>query len=451
MKNFTLIIALSVFSLLAYAQNTTDLQPKVLEAKAKKDRMVEKGGFLFGLPFFEESPLLNSGDVLKAGETHKLDSIVSWSNTGVTQTWVHDWRDLFEYDSQMKGIVWLEQEWDAMAGAWENIGKTEVQYGTDGKLSALLLYGVDDGTGGLVLDGKMEVYFSPEEIVDSMFTFSSLPGGDWSLDGKSYYHYNESGRIIQWDIWILDDEDGFVNSLVVKYEYNNLEQMEVERTLFNLNGTELVISTSTHSYNTSGQLVLTIEMDLNYSTFLLENSLRTTYQYNTAGDVSVEIDSDWNGGWEEVTKYENTYGTMDFSEVAFPFYLDFINGLLAQSFKPFKIITEDKTFEMIEGVWVQTDRATYYYSAGSSTSVQELENREVRFYPNPASEAIFLEWDLNAKVLNLNIFQMTGVRVLEQNISSGEKIPVTHLGKGIYLVELLDGQHTVFTGKLMIK
>jgi hypothetical protein len=45
---------------------------------------------------------------------------------------------------------------------------------------------------------------------------------------------------------------------------------------------------------------------------------------------------------------------------------------------------------------------------------------------------------------------MTGAKVMEKQVVSGEKVSVSHLIKGIYLVKLLNGQKTVYTGKMVI-
>jgi hypothetical protein len=453
MKRFTLIIALSVISLLAFSQNKTLLQQKVLKIKATTDQVVKQTNYLSRFYQVAENPGLNTALVLKNGATQKLDSIVSWASINGGQTWVYEWMDRYDYDSQMRGIVWYQKEWDAGAEAWKTFEKIEVEYGSSGKISSLLTYSLDDQTGQLVVDSKMEVYFSPEEKLDSIYAYEPQPGDTWMLFSKNYYYYNNSGLLSQWDVWILD-EGVMAKSLIIKYEYNNSNQILTESSFFIIEGEEFLFSKTEHTYNgVSGYLEYSEVSQVNLLTFVLEKDNRSDYEYNTTGDVSVEIFSLWNSqgeAWVADEKYENFYGELNFSDVVFPLYIDFISGIGVPSNIPNKAIIQDKTFDMVDGNWVQVDQAFYYYSAGSSTSIYELENLSVGFYPNPAFEDIILKWGENYQNLNLQVFQMTGAKVMEKQVVSGEKVSVSHLIKGIYLVKLLNGQKTVYTGKMVI-
>ncbi len=451
MKRFTLVIALSVITLLAYTQNRTDLQQKMLKMKSKTDQVLQQAGLLSKTVHF--TPLRSSA-LLKSAPTQKLDSIVSWTFDKLSETFIYDWRDVYQYDSQMRGIVWLEQEWGSDTKAWKTIDKTEFEYGTDGLISTWLDYEIELLTGQLVLDNKSELYFSTDEKLDSMLVSSYETGGVWELDGKNYFYYDVSGRLTQWDIWAWDEDEAMTKSAVIKYDYNSSEQLTTQSTYVIMEGVEVLFSKSEYSYSASGQLVTTFVSGLNLSSLVMENQKRTEYQYNTLGDVTVEIDSEWNSTaetWEEDEKYEYQYSTMDFSEVAFPSFGDAIFGIGDPTFMPTKVVLDYETFDMENGLWVQTDKSTFYYSAGTSTGMEILENSPVGFYPNPAFDEITLKWSDNLKNLKLQIFQITGAMVLERNVSSGERVSVAHLAKGIYLVKLLEGQKTVYTGKLMKK
>jgi hypothetical protein len=206
-------------------------------------------------------------------------------------------------------------------------------------------------------------------------------------------------------------------------------------------------------YNTSGQLESSEDWSLNFLTFLLEKNELTTYQYNTEGDISVEIDSKWDATgqkWVEEYKYENTYGTLSSSDVIYPNNEVLFLAIGDPSIRmPNKAVASDKTFEKVGGNWVQTDKSTYYYSAASSTLIDELSKPSLTFYPNPASENITLQWKDKYVSLNLQVFQINGAKVLDKIVYSDEKVSVAHLVKGMYLLKLLDGRENVYTGKLV--
>ncbi len=451
MKRFTLIIALSVITLLAFSQNQTLLQQKILKIKATTDQVVMQTNYLSRF-YKVENPGLNTALVLKNGATQKLDSIVSWASTNGGQTWVYDWMDQYDYDSQMRGIVWYQKEWDAGAEVWKTFGKIEVEYGSGGTISSLLSYSLDDQTGQLVLDSKMQLYFGAEEKLDSIYAYEPQSGDTWLLFSKNYYIYDTAGLLTQWDVWALD-EGVMTKSVIFKYGYNTASQILTESSFYFIEGMEVLFSKTEHTYNDSGQLFFSEVSQINFQTFMMEKNNRSDYEYNTTGDVSVEVYSLWDSegeDWVADERYENLYGDLNFSDVVFPLYIDFISGIGVPSNVPVKAIIQDKTFDMIDGNWVQVDQAFYYYSAGSSTNIDELENLSVGFYPNPAFEDIILKWDENYQNLNLQVFQMTGAKVMEKQVSSGEKVSVSHLIKGIYLVKLLNGQKTVYTGKMVI-
>lgn len=458
MKKFTLIVTLLVFTLFGKAEINTNLQKKVLKLKAKTDHILQKNNFSARNSEVSKTSVHKFPVYFNSLETQTLDSIVSQTYDAGNLIWKYDWMDVYEYDAQLRSIVWYEKEWNDVTGTWENVGKTETNYGTNGKIDFILMYSRSELTGELFVDSKMEVFFSNEEKLDSMIIYTAEPDNSWSAVSIQKYQYDGSGNIIQSEMWAMEeDEDGIptgiiIKSMVMKYEYNNSGLMTLVNTYYYLEGEEFLYSNTKYEYYSSGKLKSAVNQEFNFSTFQMENKYKNDYTYNSAGDIDTEIDSDWNSSgetWIETYKYENTYSDNNFWDVSFPSF-NMIFGTGDPEFILFnKAIVSDKTFEKVGDNWVQTDKANYYYSAGSTTNVNELDNPSVSFYPNPASNEITLNWNSSNKFLSLQIFQISGVKVLEQNTFSNEKISVSHLVKGMYLVKLLNGQQTVYAGKLI--
>ena len=461
MKRFTLIIALSAITLLAYPQYRSDLPQKVLKMKSKTGQGLKQTNMLFKTIHFAPGNPLRSPDFLTSLPTQKLDSTVSWSYDEISKTFVNDFRDVYQYDSQMKSTVWLGEEWNDSSKAWKTIEKTEFHYGPDGKVSFFLSFGIDELSGLLIIENKSELYFGPADELDSMLIFSPEAGDKWSLEGKSIFLYDASLRLTQWDLWALYDDDDddiddevFTKGLTTKYEYNNSGQLITEDNYFFLEGEDLLSSESVHSYNTTGQRTSTVVSRINFFTMVLEKTRQTLYTYTATGDVDVEIDSKWEGDaitgkWIDSNRYVYQYGTMNLSEVAFPFYLAPFVGIDNPSSVASKVVAKDETYKRENDEWVQTDKSTYYYSAGTSTGIEEPESFTTGFYPNPALDEITLNWRDNLKTMKLQVYQMSGAMVFEQKVSSGERVSVENLTTGIYLIKLLDGHKTVYTGKLV--
>lgn len=458
MKKFTLIVALLVFALLGKAEINTNLQKKVLKIKAKTDQILQKNAFLAKKSEVFKSSTHKFPVYLNVSETQKLDSMVSWSYDEESSIWKYYWKDIYKYDAQMRCTSWLDNVWNEESGTWEIWGKIEVIYDAGGKINHLLWYSSDEPTGDLFVDTKIEFFINQDEKQDSTVTYMAETDGSFTAISIQKYQYNGSGRLIQSEMWMMEEDEGglptgiIVKSMITKYEYNASGQITLVSNSYYIEGEEIPYSQTEYNYNSSGKLISSIYSGLNFFTFELEVSDKTEYSYNADGDIDVEIYSEWNSSnetWVELYKYENTYSNDSFSDIAFPSFFNLMYGVGDPEFMQFsKVIISDKSFDMIDGNWVQTEKANYYYSGGT-TNINVLENLSVSFYPNPTSENITIKWNGSHKNLNIQIFQINGAKVLEQNAVPGEKISVTHLVKGMYLVKLLNGQKTLYAGKLI--
>jgi hypothetical protein len=180
------------------------------------------------------------------------------------------------------------------------------------------------------------------------------------------------------------------------------------------------------------------------------NEEKTLTQYNSDGDVSFDIYSTWNGtAWVEDEKDEYLYGSANFSDVVLPnFYMLF--GMLDEVDLMFnKIITGMNYYEMIDGSWVHNGKSTFYYSSGTSTKIDETQNALFSVYPNPAAESVSFKWSSNISELTLEMYQVTGAKVLEQKATSGKPVSLSGIESGLYFYKLSDGKETKHSGKLL--
>jgi hypothetical protein len=80
--------------------------------------------------------------------------------------------------------------------------------------------------------------------------------------------------------------------------------------------------------------------------------------------------------------------------------------------------------------------------------------RMVRFYPNPASEAIHFESRQNAQQpLQLRIFNFLGKKMVEvRRVSSSTRIDLSGFGRGLYLFQVVDSRgQIVESGKFQVE
>jgi hypothetical protein len=479
MKKFTFIFTLFLITLFASAQNKNDLQFKIQRSLEKSPKIAKENVLLSKLI---EKQSLNPKSFLKSvTATQKLDSMVNRVLNQETQAWQNDYKDEFLYDSEMKNTFWIEKQWNVLSSTYELSYKSELGYDNKDRINSMLVYSRDSLTQPITLISKLLVFYNSDGTQDSMLNYITENAGiSWVLFGKHVYKYNASKQLIKTEMWALDEDEGsFVLSSNIVYTYTAAGKIKTESTNILMEGDEFLWAKVENNYDGSGKLTSTVNSSLNMETFSLRDDSRNTYQYNAsgyvsvdtystwngtswineekieyaynpAGDVSVEIYSTWNGtAWVEEDKDEYTYSSTSFSEIVFP-YFSFLYGLENEEELSYsKVITGVNSYEMLNGSWRNTEKTSFYYSAGTSTNINEIENSVISVYPNPASESINFSWKGNNEALSLQIYQITGAKVTEQTVYSGRPVSISHLENGVYLYKLLNGQQNVKTGKLI--
>ena len=470
------------------AKNNSDLQNKFQQAKEKISKITQRTMLLSKL---SERQSLNLESHLKSAATRqKLDSTVYRVLNAETQLWQNDYKDEYLYDAEMKNTAWIEKEWNLTTKTWNTWSKTDLEYDNQNRVSSMLMYDRDSLSQVLKQVSKILVFYNSEGMQDSSRMNSTEDGGvTWVLDMKQVNHYNVAKQLIKTDVWSWDDDLGKIMlSMNIANTYTASGKISTSAINMLFEGNEIPYLKSEYKYDGSGKLTSIEYSTFNPSTFSLEKSSRITYQYNASGMVSVEINSTWNGtswvdedktayeynpagdvsvesfstwngtAWIDKWKDEYTFGTTNFSELAFP-QIEFITDVFSSFLNLFgiqestdfsfnKIITGINSFEIINGSWKNTEKTAFYYSGGS-TNINEFENSVVSVYPNPASESINFSWKGNNDALSLQVYQITGAKVIDQIVYSGRAVSISHLENGVYLYKLLNGQQNVKTGKMI--
>jgi hypothetical protein len=335
----------------------------------------------------------------------------------------------------------------------------------------------------LTQESKFLVFYNSDGLQDSTLSYSTkTAGASWILDMKQINHYNASKQLIKTDMWTLDEASGVLSlSMNVVYTYTTAGKIKTSSTNYLMEGVEMLGSKTEYFYDGSGKLTSIENSMINFFTLVLEKTYRNTYQYNAsgkvsveinsawndiswvdndktateynaAGDVSVEIYSTWNGtAWVEENKDEYTYSTTNFSDVVFPLFSYLIGSNETTEFSMNKLITGVNSYDMLIGSWKNTGKTFFYYSGGTSTNIIEFGNSLFAVYPNPASVSVSFSWKGNYESLSLEMYQITGVKVLEQVAYSGKAVSISKLENGIYFFRLLNGQQLLHSGKLIIE
>lgn len=87
-----------------------------------------------------------------------------------------------------------------------------------------------------------------------------------------------------------------------------------------------------------------------------------------------------------------------------------------------------------QGNWDNTITGEYYFN--QSVSVAERLDERISIFPNPASDVIFIDQD--GKVAQIEMFDLTGKRVVNTSVNGDETISVSHLPTGTYVARMFD-------------
>ncbi|MCB0841459.1 MAG: T9SS type A sorting domain-containing protein, partial [Bacteroidetes bacterium] len=91
------------------------------------------------------------------------------------------------------------------------------------------------------------------------------------------------------------------------------------------------------------------------------------------------------------------------------------------------------------------DSSHVYSHAGNLTSVEESrEQHLLSFYPNPAHDQIQIEWETVKPAVSIEIVNMEGKRVVEQQLfglARNYRFDCAKIGQGVYMIILKDGEN----------
>lgn len=456
MRKFTFFLVLVFTVLVSNGQNSTTLQKRVEAAKEKYSRVSHQNALLTNHLKSQMKWDLSQEKTLKsAAATMKLDSTVSKVWNDATQALENDTKEEFIYNSEMKNTMWLYSDWNENSSSWEVESKTEVDYNLDGYVETMRVYESDEQGTEPILSNTLSAFYNEAGQLDSVQHWYTEDQLTWNLEGKQFYHYNNSGQVTEMEMWSLEEDEGEEYMSVMRYvfTYTNSGRMETSSMFFLFDEDEMLFFKTEYNYDNSDRLAFTEDWSFNLMSFELEKSNRTDYEFNSSGDISIETwsERDPSGqAWITTETDEYSYNDFNYSEVFFPSYL-MLYGVV-EEFPVFgKAIAEIETMELMEGTLQFSYKTIFYYSEGTNTFAEDVNKMHFSLFPNPASESVTFSWNGNSEKLNLEIFHITGAKIMEREISSGAPVSVSTLENGIYFYKLQKGKQTEHAGKLIKK
>lgn len=457
MRKSTFLLMFMFSVLFSIGQNPTVFQKKFDAAKEKYTRMLSPlQATHSNLSPTQQKWIFPSEILLKSTvASMKLDSTVSKTWNELAGEWQNDMKDEYHYDDEMRNTMWLYSDWNDETDSWEAWSKTEVEYNADGTVGTMLTYESSLESSELKLINKMLAFYDETGRLDSVQHWYTEDQQTWNLEGKQHYSYDNSGKLTEMKMWALEEDEGeeFMSVMRYVFSYNEAGRMETSSMFFQIEGEEMLFFKTNYHYGGDGKLDYTEDWSLSFMSFQLEKSSKTEFSYSNSGDLQSEIYSEWDAAsetWIPDSKDEYTYNNFNYSEVYFPSYLLFW-GIVEETPVSGKAIAEIETMEWMEGTSKVTDKTIFYYSEGTNTFADKPVNVNFSVFPNPVSEKVTFNWSGNQSELSLEIYQLTGSRVLEKTVNSGQPVSLAGMENGIYLFKLKNGKQSIHTGKLVKK
>jgi hypothetical protein len=210
----------------------------------------------------------------------------------------------------------------------------------------------------------------------------------------------------------------------------------------------IVTSRRVHVYDANGYNLSNASYGLDYLLNILVGYSFNEYTRDEHGNVLSRTDYLWDlilSAWVGNSRYEYTY---DYNFAGYDILAPFYMWHMITSY--IEYVYFGGTLKSSEE-WVQSEAFTYHYSdMNVGVSVADLSGGELSIYPNPATDYIQIEGDLDTDAARVVMYNVSGKMVVNQVLDNGGRILVGHLSEGIYVIRLVQGSK-VKTGKVMIE
>lgn len=162
--------------------------------------------------------------------------------------------------------------------------------------------------------------------------------------------------------------------------------------------------------------------------------------------ISNTLPEEWYQGYCD---NHGCWGSLPESGYMSPCYDD-LNSFIKLSIDPDKIdgsgIVEYYVYEI--GHYDDGLLMTFEIDTPGFVGLNELNNTNIEFYPNPASN--YLNINSDTEIIQVDIFNLTG-QLVYGDINNQSRIDISHLQKGLYLVNIKDIEGQEITSKLTIE
>ncbi|MFO7721618.1 MAG: T9SS type A sorting domain-containing protein [Bacteroidales bacterium] len=403
-----------------------------------------------------------------------------WETT--MNEWVGELKEELTYTGNGEIAEHAYYLWDATINAWVPNIKNEFLYNPDGNVATYTYYLWDPGLNQWVGDFKEEFTYDTGGLVTQYIYFSwNYTSSQWQQFRKSDYTYDAPGNLESfiYAAW-NPDSSMWVNEFRHDYTWsggNMTEDMYCEWCC----STQcwLQDSKTTYSWHITGKPLVVSCLEKKNNTWI--NAWKEESYYNNYGHQMYYNYYEWDASanlwiwlqkleslrdvqgnllhqeswfWDMYTQQwtgdiaqENTYNyAWNVSTIVLP-------GWIMDETVPFhNMLTASRNWYWDYNLetWIEVARVNLWYSADQSTGIETAEAGDlIKIYPNPASEYIYVDVEPNGAPVIVEIYNVQGALVLQQELPEDHRIDIGHLNKGTYFC-ILNHDKAVKKNKLSI-
>jgi hypothetical protein len=398
--------------------------------------------------------------------------------------WINWWQYFYEYDELGYITLAWDQRWDNSIKEWVPYRKYEYTYNEGNSIILYVSYEwkIDQGEWRYI--GKDEFIYTPfffvQEIVYSNWQQPFGEEGRWVPSYKEEYIYNNNFVLLEFieSGWKSFSEEWEVQYKTV-YERISLNRVFVETIYIPIDDEWTWHKKYQYTYPPGNNFNVQTrkgEMFNWWETEEWENTDSLAFSYHpVSGFIESESyyyweaqDSIWLFSQKDDYLYDENFNLLNYQWQRWSLILNdwepyieeqasfnSLNLSAEYIVKPFwyewtNMIDEYKRRLWEFDKWRETNHTFFYYSPLDATSVSETMKEELKVYPNPARESVFIDLSGFNTDAVFELFDLTGKRIITRTLSGSSQVTLDGLREGLYLYNLTMAGQSRFSGKLVV-
>jgi hypothetical protein len=396
--------------------------------------------------------------------------------------WVGELREELSYTGNGAVAEHLYYLWDFTINAWVPSIRSEFLYNPDGSVATYTYFLWDPAQSKWVGDFKEEFTYDAGGLL-ALYVFYAwdYSFSQWIPYSKSDYTYDASGNLesFTYAAW-NPDSLLWINAFRYDYLWNGgllSEELYCEWCC-NTQLWDQVVK-YTYSYHNSGKPLLITCYNKPNNTWV--NMWKEEFFYNSYGHQMYHNYYEWDSYanqwlwllkneylrdvqgnllhmesyfWDFYTQswcgdiaQENTYDyAWNVSTLVFPYWI------MSETVHFHNMLTSSRNWcwDFNQKTWTEITRTDLYFSADQSTGIETADaGNLLKIYPNPASDYIYVDVEPSGAPILVEIYNVQGALVLQQELPQDHRIAIGHLNKGTYFC-ILNHDKAIRKNKLSI-